>query len=784
MTSIARFLIIFILAASTVCAEDTEPEAPSLATLVAKEVELSQNFVYLKNSIKSLPDLKQINDAIAQQEMENRVLEGDYKALKFDESQSYHNMLMMRKKIQDEEESLDALMDKLEGKIDHLYRLAQKWSHTETLWSSWRKSYNAHMNISEVQNIFRTAESTISEAKNLIDNALSPLLSSYTRGANAMKGLYALSTDLSDKINTAYKTIEQDHSQPMYTLFFWESLSDLSKQQLVTNTNVLPLVDEMWNLETGWALAIIALAIIMIGLLIYKKRSALELSTRFVKHPFSLAALICFSVTWVVCLFTLPSCNSLVSFLIWLVFARLISCYPISTLERWTIYGATLFLLTLKIFPFFLPTSYFRLYMLIVSGVGFFLMQRLLKTRSAERQSLWYATLLRIVQLLAICAIIALIIGKTAFTLSLYKSVYSIFALAIIFRFAFMLLSAIITYLFTKSTLARLSLFRKHGSDLADTIDYILFAGAFFCFAVLSLTIWDSSNRPFTLINRFFEYNFTIGQQTFTVSVIVTAILGLYLSFFFSHILQTILSDQVYPKSRIPAAAGLSINRLVHYGILILGAIFALTVLGFSMTNVTILGGAVGVGIGFGLQEFVKNFVSGIILLFERPIKVGDQINVKGLFCTVKRIGLRATQVLDRDNAEIIIPNWDLITSHVTNWSHSWGLVKARIAMGVSYDSDLKKVTEVVLDCAKQNPNVVDDPEPTVYFKGFGDSSIDFDLIAFSRNFAEKVAAQNTLIPQITERFRVEGIEIPFPQSDLHVRSVDEKVSRLWEVKS
>ncbi len=222
-------------------------------------------------------------------------------------------------------------------------------------------------------------------------------------------------------------------------------------------------------------------------------------------------------------------------------------------------------------------------------------------------------------------------------------------------------------------------------------------------------------------------------------------------------------------------------SRLIHYCFILVGFLLAVTALGFTLTNLTILGGAIGVGIGFGLQAIVNNFASGIILLFERPIKVDDMIQVGDLPCKVKKIGLRATVVQSLDDAEIVVPNSDLITTQVTNWTLSARRMRLRIPVGVAYGSDVPLVMKILMECAEENKSVLRNPAPRVLFLTFGESSLDFELRIWIGDFANRRLVQSELNQEIDRRFRSAEIEIPFPQRDLHLRSIDESAASTLE---
>jgi len=200
--------------------------------------------------------------------------------------------------------------------------------------------------------------------------------------------------------------------------------------------------------------------------------------------------------------------------------------------------------------------------------------------------------------------------------------------------------------------------------------------------------------------------------------------------------------------------------------------LFALATLGFNMTNLTILGGAVGVGIGFGLQAIFNNFAAGLILLLERPIKVGDTIRIGTELGEVKELGLRATVIETFDNAEIVVPNAELVTTQVTNWTLRKRQVRVKLPVGVAYGSKVDKVLNILEECASSNPLVLSSPKPNAVFLAFGANSLDFELRCFVPDIDNRIIVQSELNSAIVEAFADEGIEIPFPQSDIHLRSI------------
>ena len=211
---------------------------------------------------------------------------------------------------------------------------------------------------------------------------------------------------------------------------------------------------------------------------------------------------------------------------------------------------------------------------------------------------------------------------------------------------------------------------------------------------------------------------------------------------------------------------------IARFIFLFIGTIVIIQGAGIDLSSLSLLAGALGVGIGFGLQNITDNFISGIIILFEKPIKVGDRIEVGDVEGDVTNISVRATTVLTNDNISIIVPNSEFISSRVINWSHNDRNVRYRVPLGVSYNEDPKIVEEILLSVADENPHVLKTPKPYVFFDEFGDSSLNFTLAIWTSSHTDKPRIlKSELYFSIFEKFREKGIEIPFPQRDLHIKS-------------
>jgi small-conductance mechanosensitive channel len=236
--------------------------------------------------------------------------------------------------------------------------------------------------------------------------------------------------------------------------------------------------------------------------------------------------------------------------------------------------------------------------------------------------------------------------------------------------------------------------------------------------------------------------------------------------------LRALLERGVFPRLQLRRGIAQAISTTLHYAALLLGFILALGAAGVDLSRFTLLAGAFGVGLGFGLQNVVSNFVSGLILLYERPIQVGDSVEVAGVQGEVRRIGIRSSTLRTGEGAEVIVPNARLIENQVINWTLSDQERRIELRVGVAYGSEPRRVLEILLDVARAHPEVMVEPPPQALFLGFGESSLDFQLLAWTSNFAGSARIKSELGLGMHDALGSSGIEIPFPQRDLHLRSV------------
>jgi len=263
----------------------------------------------------------------------------------------------------------------------------------------------------------------------------------------------------------------------------------------------------------------------------------------------------------------------------------------------------------------------------------------------------------------------------------------------------------------------------------------------------------------------------TIGKAKITILNVCYVVIFLLLIGYISRIIRKALQDEVLPRTRLDIGARASLVNVVVYSLWILAIYTGINILGIDLSSLAFMAGALGIGIGFGLQNTVNNFVSGIILLFDPSIQVGDMVQIGEDWGTVNRINIRTTIVQTFDNAALIIPNSQMLSNRVTNWSYKDPKVRRQVDVGVAYGSDVQLVRKVLLEIIHDMPDIMDDPAPRVDFSDFADSALIFRIRFWITSPEFWLTSPTELRFRIDEEFKKHGIEIAFPQQDIHIRS-------------
>ena len=334
--------------------------------------------------------------------------------------------------------------------------------------------------------------------------------------------------------------------------------------------------------------------------------------------------------------------------------------------------------------------------------------------------------------------------------------------LGIIAFMAFFAVGMILASVAQSGVVRRLFSRLKLDKKFSAIVTTLLSVAAFVFFTVTAI---NASGIPLSWSAALPGVSLSLVQIFLLVALLIAV-------FWFSSRTKGFLFNRFLVESGLDRSLQYAIAQIVSNLVLVIGIFVVLENTGIHLGALTVFAGAVGVGVGFGLQNIASNFISGLVILAERPITIGDRVEVAGIVGQVQQIRARSTVVVTNDNIATIVPNTKFIDSPVTNWTYGDPRVRFRIPVGVAYGSDVAKVTEALIAAGTEDPHTLKDPAPSVFFEGFGDSALNFELVVWSSEMSHRPRRfRSDLNFSIERKLREAGIEIPFPQRDLHIRS-------------
>ena len=764
-----------------IASPETSPMVPSLADVVYQAGSLGQRLDVLKARIDAVEGLRKMERRLEGAKNQADLFTTRLGGINAEDLQSYQQLAALKGELREEANDVKRVVESLTETIQEVESRRRNWLAEKNRWEGWRLQLGADLSLTSVTAAFTRSTTNIDQALDIISRKLEPLLEIQQKAGDIGAQISSL-TDQIDAMMAQQRGGTLRGGMPhMFSIAYLHQLIDLVNEpaQLI---NALTPPDPAFFVEKGWVLALQVVVFTLMFAAVRRYRPNLHENSdrRFlVKRPISLSLFVAiFTLNF---LYESPPTlwQMLVGTVAGVVTARLAAAFVKESWIKRAIYILILVMIGFQALLILgVPMAVMRLFLLIwsLAGIVYFGWRARKGTVAGKPAALNW--LLRLVVTVFATITVANLIGFSNFAVQIMDGAIRT-SILLLMGWAMLRLIRVALELGVESLPGdKFSFLRQNADAILRRV--IFFANSVIVIFVAAsiLVAWKVYDIPVEALQAFFSFGVTIGEQRITLGLVMVATLILYGAFALSWGLQALLMENVLSSRQMDTGARLSIVRLVHYGLVLVGFLIALSALGFELKNVTIIGGALGVGIGFGMQAIVNNFVSGLILLFERPIKVGDVIQLSdGQQGRVLNLGLRATTVQTFDRAEIVVPNGDLISNQVTNWTLGDRSMRLTIPVGVAYGSDVETVMRVLMAVATENDQVLKDPQPMVLFLNFGDSSLDFQLRVWISDFNNRRIIQSALIQEIDRRFRVGGVEIPFPQRDLHLRSVDGKAA-------
>ena len=755
--------------------------SPGLADLAQMATQLAESSTDLEKGITASFDLSKAEKRFARIQKKLAGLASRLDKVKSAERLSYEQLTDLKVAILIQDESLEVVAKPLSKSIRRLEDSQKRWLEARERWSELRSSPPKDVPLTKVKPTFEKAQRDINSALAAISKQLGLLVGMQQKAVDLQTSIYSLTVEVDTLLVVVRGDILRKSGPSIFSAEYYSELGKGLLNELPESLRALSWPEVHLSQRTGWLLFIQGLlSLIVIALILHFRRLlAGEERWRFMaRRPFSSGILVGMASTTVHYGQTPATFDVVLGAVACIAIARVAGVLVTGLWRRRLIYGCVALIITVWLFQVFvMPLPIVRLYVFLVAVVGsIYCGWRTVVSSRSEDSNLQTGEL----GLACFMFMLVLIPELAGYShLALYLLQAAIQTILILLATWILILAARggLEFIIQSSPLKRFPIVQAKADVIVNRSALLANLFIFFLTITLILVAWRVYENPTQAIEHILQFGFDVGSRRVTVGLIFTAVALLYGAFLASWVVQAMLMAGVLSRRELQAGVRFSMARLVHYSLVVVGFLLALLALGVQFRDITIIGGALGVGIGFGLQSVVNNFVSGLILLFERPIKVGDYVEIAGQWGEIKRIGLRATIVETFDRSEVVVPNSELVSTRVTNWTLSHRIARLVMPVGVAYGSDVPLVMQTLKECAENHTAVMRSPASQILFRGFGDSSLNFELRVWISDVGKRLDVLSELHQEVDQRFRLAGVVIAFPQRDLHVRSVDESAA-------
>ena len=753
---------------------------PDLTKIIPLSANLSGHFARLKNNLKQGDDFSAIETEYGAIAADLETLTSEFDQLKEIDGFNYSKIYVLRQAIATKKTLLGSISKPLANEIRQVDSWKTEWLSEKERWEAWQVSLLKNQPPEQLKRVFGKALRTIDTGLELVMHRLENMLILQAKGGDVAGRIDVLEADLRVVFLGARQEYLFSKAPPLLS---FEYLSKFRSKRWFLTLNDLRLMS--WPgvhffSQHGWKFLFqLCFVLVVIGV-IHRNRVALKASEHWkflADRPVASALFITLATLALFIVYSPYADDLKLAYTVvgGIACVRLLGLVIDSSWEKQAAYGVMgVHILSTLLLAIGLPLYLSRLYVFLMSLMALYFIVRWAKKCSAQKKIGIYIWLLRVVGAFFVVIIIAELWGHAGIAFYIFRSMLKSMAITLPYILFLYMIYGGLHWVFHLSPVWRVKLLRNDADFHVQRVGF-LFVAAIVGFALLPaiLVAWNLYDNLPEATTSIYSLGLSLGTLRVSAGMIVTLAGTFYGVFLTSRILPKVLLDEAVSGRKLARGVQRSIGQLIRYFIIFIGFLLTFIILGYDFTKLTIILSALGVGIGFGLQGVVNNFVSGLILLFERPLTEGDTIEVGTSYAQIKKIGLRATVVRTFDEADLIIPNANLINNQVTNWTLTDRKVRLRVPVGVAYGSDVSLVVETILACAKEEKEVVKSPAPEVLFMNFGDSSLNFELRVWIQDIDGRLRVNSALYHEIERKFRELNIVIPFPQQDVHLRGYE-----------
>jgi small-conductance mechanosensitive channel len=765
---------------------EAPPVYSGAGDVVPQAIKTRQDMAAAQERIKNLSDLSAWDNILKERKNKQQELSARMQEIGDLQNQSFERLLRIATLLQTQKKDLQAEIERISTQTSELENMRKRWRERYAYWENWReelKKQDAEFPAEEISQVLKENK--------LLREKIVALSSDYIHLQKQFTDLLEANNIYEQQVETELQNLRSttfSKTAPSFInpTFYTQFNAELANKVASEIAQVDWLVAQ--DLATGWWIVLLQIIVVLVAVYTirhYAKTHHEDKQWGFLMaHPWASGIFI--AIVTFGSLYQTPSIMLRFYLALLVVLSACVLVTGIVEKRRhrnlvWLLGGA--YLATLFMQAVNLPLPLMRVFIAALALVLLVLLIPYCVMGRKDNEHWGIIAAMRVGIGISLISLVAQFGGYSNLAARLVDASFKTVFLALMVSMVIKLAQGGVNFAVNHRRVQSVYFFRTFGAVFKEQVNAIiklLVLGS----AILTLgNIWSGTSSIATIWDKVAYVGIEISGLQLDISTMINIGVVMYCAVVFSWFVRSMFDAGKIGPRYIDSGVRDSIKTLIHYFIIFCGVVFAFSAAGIGLQNFAVIAGALSIGIGFGLQNIVNNFISGIILLFERPIRKGDTIILDGEWAIVRNIGLRSTVVETFNKAELIVPNSDLISQKVTNLTHSNAQFRVVMDVGTAYGSDMEQVLKILEEEASKNPHAAKTPGPSALFVGFGDSSLDFKLRIWLNNLDYCLTIFSEIGIAVYNRFAEEGVEIPFPQQDLHVRSMDGEVVEAWRGK-